>query len=80
MCYNGQICLSYECLECVNVYLSTSSISFITSIPVSIVPIASVSIGSEANCKLPTASSREFSSWKDNLIETRTRMIVGVIP
>ena len=61
-------------------YLSTSSISLITSMPISIVPIGSVSMGSETNCKLPTASSRDFSSWKDNPIETRTRMIVGVIP
>ena len=34
-------------------------------------------------CKLPIlllASTMEFGSWKDNPIDTRTRIVVGVIP
>ena len=30
--------------------------------------------------KLSAASIRELSSWKENPIDTRTRMIVGIIP
>ena len=32
------------------------------------------------NNKLSAASIMQFSSWKENPIDTHTRMIVGVIP
>jgi len=35
---------------------------------------------SAVNCKLLTASTKDSSSWKDNRIDTRTRIMVGVMP
>ena len=61
--------------------ISTSlflSLSELTVLTVSCIAFES----SAAKRKLPVlvSSTREFSSWKESPIETRTRMIVGVIP
>lgn len=47
-----------------------------------LLPILGIGFGvADRNRKLPIdASTKESWSWKDNPIETRTRMIVGVMP
>ena len=60
--------------------ISTSLFLSLSELTVPVSAIAFESLAAKRKLPVLVSSTREFSSWKESPIETRTRMIVGVIP